>query len=598
MIETPSMRLALWLLLGSPAWAQVTQRVNLASDGAQGNSDCFHAFSVTLDGRYVGFTSTASNLVPGDVSGTWDVFVRDRALGTIERVSVDSNGVAGNLNSGGGWLSAAGRYVAFGSNSNLVPNDTNGSSDAFVHDRISGTTERVSVDSGGAQGDGTSYGGPITPDGRYVVFTSFATNLVPGDTNGLPDIFVHDRQSGITERVSVDSNGGQGDGSSDIKIGSITDDGRYVAFESDSGNLVPGDLTKTWDVFVHDRTSGTTECVSVASNGALGNQYSFRPFLSADGRYVAFSSLASNLVPGDTNGYYDVFVRDRVAGTTERVSLSSNGSQAAGASGWPSISADGRFVTFESFAGDLVGGDTNLKEDIFVRDRQSGTTERVSIDSAGVQGTDHSDWAAASVDARFIVFDSEAENLVPDDTNGFKDVFIRDRSGGTAFTSLCDPGTGGVIVCPCANPAGGAGRGCDNSAATGGGALSASGGTYLSSDSLVFTTSGEKPTALSIVAQWTGTNAAGIVFGMGVRCTSGTLERLFTKSASSGSITAPNFGIGDPQVSVRSAALGDPILAGQSRSYLVYYRDPVVLGGCPITSTFNATQTGLVSWSP
>ena len=153
-------------------------------------------------------------------------------------------------------------------------------------------------------------------------------------------------------------------------------------------------------------------------------------------------------------------------------------------------------------------------------------------------------------------------------------------------------------ACPCANPPGGPGQGCNNSSGTGGASLSAYGGTYLSSDSLVFTTTGERPTALSIVTQWTASNPTGVIFGQGVRCTSGTLKRLYTKQASGGSITAPDFGTGDLQVSVRSAALGDVIQAGQSRWHFVYYRDPNVLGGCPPTSTFNCTQTGMVTWAP
>ncbi|MFN0006923.1 MAG: hypothetical protein ACKVXR_03370 [Planctomycetota bacterium] len=173
-----------------------------------------------------------------------------------------------------------------------------------------------------------------------------------------------------------------------------------------------------------------------------------------------------------------------------------------------------------------------------------------------------------------------------------------DQEDPSGFTSLCDPGLGGVIACPCSNPPSGPGRGCDNSASTGGAILTAAGGASLSSDSLVFSTSGERPAALSIVSQWTGQVPAGAVFGQGVRCASGTLKRLYTKTASGGSITAPSFGGGDLQVSVRSAALGDTILAGQSRWYLVYYRDGVVLGGCPVGSTFNATQTGQVMWSP
>jgi hypothetical protein len=171
-----------------------------------------------------------------------------------------------------------------------------------------------------------------------------------------------------------------------------------------------------------------------------------------------------------------------------------------------------------------------------------------------------------------------------------------DEGNATGFTSNCDAGVGGVLACPCSNPPSGLGRGCDNSSGSGGATLAASGIAYLSLDTLVFTASGELPTALSIVAQWTGQDPAGVVYGMGVRCTSGTPYRLYNKLASGGGISAPNLGAGEPPVSVRSAALGDTIQPGQSRWYMVYYRDPNVLGGCPASSTFNATQTGEVHW--
>jgi len=166
-----------------------------------------------------------------------------------------------------------------------------------------------------------------------------------------------------------------------------------------------------------------------------------------------------------------------------------------------------------------------------------------------------------------------------------------------AFTSLCDPGAGGVIPCPCANAPVNSGRGCNNSAATGGANLSGGGVAHLAADTLFFTTAGEKPTATSILMQGTASPANGVVYGQGVRCVGGSLKRLFVKAAVGGSILAPNFAGGDPSVSARSAAKGDTILAGQNRWYLVYYRDPTVLGGCPSSSTFNATQTGLVTWT-
>jgi Tol biopolymer transport system component len=580
----------------APAWAQATQRVSLDSHGGQANSDSDSA-ATSADGRYVAFWSSASNLVPGDTNAAADIFVRDRQLGTTERASVDSGGA--QANSGSDYLlsiSADGRYVAFASNaSNLVPGDTNGHWDVFVRDRQLGTTERVSVDSGGAQANADSLEPSISADGRYVAFWSNASNLVPGDTNTASDIFVRDRLLGTTERVSVDSNGTQADKFSDSP--SISADGRYVAFESFATNLVPGDTNGTYDVFVHDRQLGTTERVSVDSNGAQANSSSGpTSSISADGRYVAFASAASNLVPGDTNDASDVFVRDRLLGTTERDSVDSAGAQGNGpyGSGSPSVSADGRYVVFASESTNLVPGDTNGTNDIFVRDRLLGTTERVSVDSAGAQANSDSSYPSISADGRYVGFTSNASNLVPGDTNAFADMFVRDRLGDPSFTSLCTAGMGGVIACPCSNPPSAPGQGCNNSANTGGASLSGSGNTYLSSDSLVFTASAEAPSATSIVIEGNSSASNGLVFGQGVRCVGGTLKRLYTKTAIGGSITAPQGG--DLSVSARSAALGDVIQAGESRWYLVYYRDPIVLGGCPSTSTFNSTQTARIDW--
>jgi len=342
--------------------------------------------------------------------------------------------------------------------------------------------------------------------------------------------------------------------------------------------------------------------VSVATSGLAGNGssgVSAPPRISNDGRYVLFSSNASDLVAGDANLTPDLFVRDLVAGTTELVSISTGGVQSDFA---PSLSfvmdmtPDGRFVSWSTKASNLVLGDTNGVEDVFVRDRLLGTTERRSVGTSGAQGDSPSVGGTLSDDGRRCAFHSLATNLVGGDTNAVMDAFLRDTDP-SAFTGTCDPGAGGVIACPCANAPPGPGRGCDNSASTGGASLSASGAAYLSLDSLVFQTSGEKPTATSVLLQGTTSLSSGAVYGQGVRCLGGALKRLFTKTASGGSITAPEFGFGDPTVSSRSAAKGDAIQAGESRWYLVFYRDPIVLGGCSATSTFNATQTGRVIWS-
>lgn len=207
-----------------------------------------------------------------------------------------------------------------------------------------GTTGIVSVDSAGIQGNGFSELPSISQNGRYVAFSSWATNLVPGDTNGEKDIFVHDRDTGVTERVSVNSDAIQGNSDSDVP--SISQDGRYVAFQSWANNLVPGDTNGAIDVFVHDRNTGETERVSVGSAGAQGNNHFGGASISQDGQFVAFSSRANNLVPGDTNNTRDVFVHDRDSGQTERVSVDSTGIQGNFISGDPSISQHGRYVAF------------------------------------------------------------------------------------------------------------------------------------------------------------------------------------------------------------------------------------------------------------
>jgi Tol biopolymer transport system component len=405
-----------------------TVRVSVSSSGEQGNLKS-SVPSISADGRYVAFISHATNLVSGDTNGEEDVFVNDRMAGTTERVSVSSTGEQGNLSSGAPSISADGRYIAFmGLANNLVSGDSNGGWDVFVRDRLAGSTERVSVSSSGDQGTSSSYYPSISADGRYVAFQSYASNLISGDTNGDADIFVRDRQAGTTERVSIASNGKQGNQHSYSP--SISGDGRYVAFDSAANTLVMGDSGGWQDVFVRDRQAGTTERVSLSSSGVQGNWDSFYPSISADGRYVAFGSYASNLISGDTNGFTDVFVRDRPAGTTERVSVSSSEAQGNGNSDieyGPSISADGRYVAFTSYATNLVAGDTNGTDDVFVRDRQAGTTERVSVSSSWAQGNLDSFGSSISADGRYVACMSYASNLVAGDTNGEIDVFVRSR---------------------------------------------------------------------------------------------------------------------------------------------------------------------------
>src|SRR5947209_6949739 len=252
-----------------------------------------------------------------------------------------------------------------------------------------GSTERVSVSSEGVQGNGNSGGPSLSANGRFVAFASIASNLVPGDTNGSPDcdptcgadVFVRDRQLGTTERVSVSSGGAQADGESFNPA--ISADGRFVAFQSDASNLVPGGTNGYGHVFLRDRVNGTTAEVDLGPGGVQGNRDSgYDLAISADGFFVAFVSEASNLVPHDTNGVTDAFVRDRRTGRTERISISLSGAQANGGSSCLSISADGRFVAFSTEASNLVPGDTNSRGDVFVLYRLQGQTGPVGLGPA------------------------------------------------------------------------------------------------------------------------------------------------------------------------------------------------------------------------
>ena len=403
--------------------------VSVDSSGVQGNDDSGGMPAVSADGRFAAFESDASNLVPDDTNAIPDIFVRDRLLGVTERVSVDSNGSQAE---GGGIyatsspvISADGRYVAFQSKStNLVPGDTNGKADIFVRDRQTGTTSRVSLTSSGLQIDDNSVDPAISADGQFVAFSSSSGSIVAGDTNSTRDVFVHELASGSTERVSLAYDGSQANGYSEGKL-SLSADGSLIAFASLATNLVPEDSSGYYfRVFVRNRLTGAVERLDVTSFGVPGTGGADDVAISADGRYAVFASWASDLVPGDTNYNRDIFLRDRVAGTTSRVSVSSSGQQANSSSHEPVISGDGRYVAFQSYATNLVPGAPS--SGIFARDTLRGFTARVDTDPAGSPANGATYDKAVSSTGAFILFASEATNLIGGDSNGAYDVFLRD----------------------------------------------------------------------------------------------------------------------------------------------------------------------------
>ncbi len=397
----------------------MTVRVSVGLDGRDANY-ASREVKVSGDGRLVVFSSWASNLVADDRNDVRDVFVRDLQTGETTRVSVGRGGSEGDQSSCCPHISANGRYVSFASlATDLVPGDTNGVIDVFVHDRRTGDVDRVSVSSAGAEANAGSRGTYMSGDGRFVTFNSRASNLVPDEDNGVMDGFVHDRRTGTTERVVLNGH-----------TSSLSADGRYVAFRSFASSLVRGDTNAIGDAFVLDRETGRVQRVNVSSRGEQANARTLRPTLTPDGRYVVFRSYASNLVPRDTNMAIDVFLHDRVRGVTERISVDSAEHQVPGGKGRPFPSNDGRFVVFRSLASGFVPGDTNGAPDIFIRDRVRGTTTRVSVSSTGRQANGASGRPAINGNGRVVAFPSLASDLVRGDRNGRYDIFAHALRGG------------------------------------------------------------------------------------------------------------------------------------------------------------------------
>jgi Tol biopolymer transport system component len=416
--------------LAGPGAGPRTTRVSVSSDGAEGNLGGDRPV-LSADGRFAAFASESENLVRGDTNRAPDVFVRDLNTHKTERVSVGSEGEQAKGGSYSPSISSTGRYVTFLSYAtNLAPGlDRNGHRDVYIRDRKLHRTIRVSVSSRGRQGTG-SFGAfaPVSADGHSVAFVSWS-QLAPQDAHTRnPDVFVRNLKTHETELVSAGLGGTAANGYSAEP--SISADGRFVAFSSHASNLVAQDRGHGEDVFVRDLRTHKTTLVSVSSGGEKASRRSLSPAISADGRFVAFTSLASNLVAGDTNGLDDVFLRDLKNGTTERISLSTSGGQSVedhSYSGGPdSVSARGEFVVFVSGARDLVPGDANGPlYDIFIRDVANKTTSRLSVNTAGEQANGISSAPTISADGRFVGFFSDATNLASPDANGKSDAFVR-----------------------------------------------------------------------------------------------------------------------------------------------------------------------------
>ncbi|MEV0275308.1 hypothetical protein AB0I22_02835 [Streptomyces sp. NPDC050610] len=421
---------AAWAGPGAPPH---TERVSVAADGTQ--ADAYSATeTISADGRYVVFSSAAANLVPGDTNGAADIFVKDLRTKRVERVSVATGGAQADAASSEASVSADGRYVAFTSAAaNLVPGDDNGAEDVFVRDRHTGRTERVSGGTVAGTPSPDAWSPSISADGRVVAFGSGRTDLVPGDTNGEQDVFAYDRGTHTTRRVSVATDGTQGNLSSYFPV--VSGDGRHVAFYSKAFNLEPGKPARPepgglgiakpreYPSFVHDLRTGRTQALTVSWEGkTAGGRVTS---LSADGRYAVFGSYWPNVVKEAPLREGRVYVRDVQKGATTLESLAPDGSQADSASYGGKLADHGRLLFFHSSAANLVPGDANNTGDVFVRDRETGHVELVSLAADDSQSTMWTDSVAVDAAGRVAVFDSDDGHLVPGDTNDVSDVFVR-----------------------------------------------------------------------------------------------------------------------------------------------------------------------------
>lgn len=401
----------------------VTRRISLAADGSEGDRASSNP-DLTPDGRYAVF-DTAAALVAEDTNGKVDIYRKDLLTGAIVLVSVNDLGEPGDGDSTRPSISADGSRVAFQSFAvNLASGDTDqdaSTSDIYVRDLAAGTTLHVSQAEGGGPAFATngSSSPAISGDGLYVAFASDAEDLQSAAPILNPTTWIYrvEIDTGLAEMVTVTTLDEAAEAESDRP--SISFDGAWVAFDSSESGLVDGDVNGTSDVFVRDMSLGSTERIG-------GNGPSSEARLSPDGRYLAFTSAAFDLVPGDVNGLPDVFLRDRQALSTTKVSASVVGGGAAGQSSLPVVSADGRYVAFLSEAPNLVPGDANNVRDHFLRDLATGATYRVSVRTGGAPGTDTSEARPAlTADGRFVAFASRAPELVVGDSNGDIDVFLR-----------------------------------------------------------------------------------------------------------------------------------------------------------------------------
>lgn len=406
------------------------RRVSVSAAGEQGNGRSLVP-SISADGHLIAFASEVNTLVDGDTNGEPDVFVKNMTTGEIRRVSATAVGVQGNGLSSGASINADGTVVAFHSlATNLVEGDTDEDADIYVKNLVTGEVRRASVSGAGEGGAGYSLFPAISADGNMVAFSSFA-RLAPEDTDSLEDVYVKNMTTGEITFVKASASG-ESEDAAQTEV-AISADGKVVAFASDAVTLTPDDTNNREDVFIKNLTTGEFRRVSVSAMGAQGNERSDEPSLSADGRFIAFASEAGNLIDGENHQGSDIFVKNLTTGEVRQATTNAEGKPATGEVSYsPSLSAEGNVVAFVSNANDLVPNHTMPNEDIYVKEMSTGAIRLASSNNVGAYGNDNSTGTRLSADGRKVSFESEASNLVEGDTNDKHDIFVADTGlGGT-----------------------------------------------------------------------------------------------------------------------------------------------------------------------
>jgi len=421
--------------------------VSASAGGEPGNGSSSYGVSTSANGRYVAFASMATNFDPADTDAVVDVFVKDLSTGDVRLASQTADGIKGNAISDRPSISADGRWVAFLSAAdNLSPQDTDGYPDVFVKDLQTGQLVLASQATDGTKADVGVSAAALSADGSTVAFASKATNLSTDAGVGSSHVYVKRLDTG--ELTQVD---GGTIARPDEQIGasdpSLSADGRVVAFVTDAAELDPVDTDLRSDVYVRDLASGEVRLASVNAAGVKGDSPSSGPSLSADGTLVAFETGSSNLLPEDTDSSSDVYVKNLATGSLRLASTDSTGSKANESASYPSLSPDGGFLAFSSDATNLGIDTPPLVKQVYRKDLATGELLPVSVTAEGIPGDYLSIEPSMAADGAVVAFYTPSTNLVPDGGNRVGDVIAREFAASPPPDSV--PPTATLMARPC-----------------------------------------------------------------------------------------------------------------------------------------------------